>query len=317
VRILDRSQLAGALWGSGCPVQVMDRMREALIAQSHGRGQTPMPMHLDLPRGEVHIKSSHRASGPFFALKVAGGFPGNVDLGLPVGDGLVVLFSAETGQPRVLFLDQGDLTDYRTAAVSAMVARELGRRDVCVGILGTGVQARLQARLHAAILPLREICLWGRSPSRIEDCRRDLHQHLPDVQITVCPTAAEVAARSRLLITTTASREPLLRLTDVAEGTLLSCVGSDTPGKQELDPAILDHADVILADSLSQCKKLGELQHAPRAAERAIEIGAYCEQRLTILPGAITVADYTGLGIEDLFVAEHCLAALGNDSSGL
>ncbi len=116
-------------------------MREAVIAQSRGECDTPMPMHLDLASGgggEVHIKSGYRKGGLHFALKVAGTY-----VKRPYGS--IVLVSVETGETVAYFDDGGYLTDLRTAAVSAMVAKELGRADTALGILGTGVQARLQA----------------------------------------------------------------------------------------------------------------------------------------------------------------------------
>ena len=139
--------------------RAIDAMREAVLAQSRGDLDTPMPMHLDLSAGgggEVHIKSSYRKGGRHFALKVAGSYAKR-----PYGS--IVLVSVETGETVAFFDDGGHLTDLRTAAVAAMVAKELGRRDTVLGILGTGVQARLQAELHAAVLPLTEVHVWGRA----------------------------------------------------------------------------------------------------------------------------------------------------------
>ena len=126
-------------------------MRGALIASGRGECDTPMPMHLDIAPedAEVHMKSSYRRGGKYFALKVASTFPKNRERGLSTGNGMMLLCSAETGEPVAMLADEGHLTDVRTAAVSAMIARELGRRDTTLGILGTGIQARLQARMHA------------------------------------------------------------------------------------------------------------------------------------------------------------------------
>ena len=145
-------------------------MREAVIAQSRGDCDTPMPMHLDLSAagaGEVHIKSSYRKGGRHFALKTAGTY-----VERPYGS--IVLISVETGETAAYFDDGGYLTDLRTAAVAAMVARELRRSDRSLGILGTGVQARLQAELHAEVLPLSAIHVWGRRPERAEACAREI-----------------------------------------------------------------------------------------------------------------------------------------------
>lgn len=270
---------------------VIDRMREALLAQSRGECDTPMPMHLDIETGgEVHMKSSYRRGGKYFALKMATTFRG-------VGNGMMLLASAETGEPVVYLADAGHLTDVRTAAVSAMVTRELGRTDRTIGILGSGIQARLTARFHARVLPLKCAFLWGRVQANVERCASDIQEFVQEVIILKSP--AEVARATKLIVTCTAAREPLLFVRDLEPGTHISAVGADAPGKQELDPEILRRADLLLVDSLEQCKKLGELQHAESAWGRAMP--CLGNQR----PASLSVADFTGLGVEDLFIAEH------------
>jgi ornithine cyclodeaminase len=291
---------------------VIDCMREALMAQARGECETPMPMHLDIAPecAEVHMKSSYRRGGGCFALKIAGTFPGNTARGLSTSSGMMLLSSAETGEPVAFLADSGHLTDVRTAAVAAMVARELKRSDSTIGILGAGVQARLQARMHAEVLPLQRIVLWGRSRERAAECCRDLQAALPAVEVTVVHAPADVARQALLLITATPSREPLLMAADVRAGTHISAVGADSPQKQELDPEILHRAVLLLADSRRQCEKLGELQHAPAEWSRVMEIGAYCESAPAWERGGITVCDFTGLGVEDLYIAEYCLRSL-------
>ena len=282
-------------------------MREAVIAQSRGQCDTPMPMHLDLATGgggEVHIKSGYRKGGSRFALKVAGTY-------VKRAYGSIVLVSVETGETVAYFDDGGYLTDLRTAAVSAMVARELGRADTVLGILGTGVQARLQAELHAAVLKLSDVLVWGRNPDRAAACAREIAVILPGARVAAAPSPAEVAAGAKLIVTATASRARLLHAADVRPGTHISAVGADSPGKQELDPAILKRASLLLVDSLKQCERLGELQHALSEKPRAIEIGAFCAAASAYDRAGITVADFTGLGAEDLFIAELCFQSPG------
>ena len=281
-------------------------MREVVLAQSRGECDTPMPMHLDLSAGgggEVHIKSSYRKGGRHFALKVAGTY-----VKRPYGS--VVLVSVETGETVAYFDDGGYLTDLRTAAVSAMVAKELGRTDTVLGILGTGAQARLQAQLHAEVLKLSEVFVWGRNPDRAAACAREIAVLLPGVRAVAAASPAEIAASAKLIVTATASRAPLLRGADIRPGTHISAVGSDSPGKQELDPEILRGASLLLVDSLKQCERLGELQHAPSEKPRAVEIGAYCAAPTAYDRAGITVADFTGLGAEDLFIAQSCFQSL-------
>jgi ornithine cyclodeaminase len=289
VQILTLDQIKARINGRA----VIDRMRDALIAQSRGECDTPMPMHLLTENGgEVHMKSSYRRGGEYFAFKMASTFNG-------AGNGMMMLASAKTGEPVALLQDAGHLTDVRTAAVAAMVARELGRTDRSIAILGSGIQARLTARFHAQVLPLERVYLWGRNRERVEQCAAEMRKFVPEVEI--CATAREVAALSKLIVTCTASREALLKRGDLQEATHISAVGSDSPGKQELDPEILRHADLLLADSIPQCEKLGELQHAPDQLSRAIEIGTFCQ---SCHRAGSSVADFTGLGVEDLFIAE-------------
>lgn len=288
------------------PAAAIEAMRAAVVAQSRGECDTPMPMHLDLASGgggEVHVKSSYRKGGSHFALKIAGTYATR-----PYG--MVVLVSARTGETEAYFDDGGYLTDLRTAAVSALVARELGRTDGVLGILGSGVQARLQAELHAEVLGLSEIHVWGRSPERVAACVREIGVRLPGVRVVAADSPAEVAASALLIVTATASRAPLLAAGDLRGGTHVSAVGADSPGKQELDPEILRRASLLLVDSVAQCERLGELQHALSEKPRAVEIGAFCEKPPAFDRSGITVADFTGLGAEDLFVAEACLQGL-------
>ena len=112
---------------------------------------------------------------------------------------------------------------------------------------------------------------------------------------------AAVASATRFIVTCTASREPLLSAKDLQPGTHITAIGSDSVAKQELDPQFLRDAELLLVDSREQCEKLGELQHALDLRDRAMEIGTYCEWPR---PAKSSVADLTGLGVEDLYIAE-------------
>jgi ornithine cyclodeaminase len=136
-------------------------------------------------------------------------------------------------------------------------------------------------------------------PEHVESCAQELRQFVPDVVVSSSPSA--VAAATRLIVTCTNAREPLLAGTDIEPGTHITAIGADSQGKQELDPAILRAAALLLVDSREQCEKLGELQHAVDQCARVVEIGTYCQNPR---PAESSVADLTGLGAEDLFIAE-------------
>jgi ornithine cyclodeaminase len=187
-----------------------------------------------------------------------------------------------------------------------MAARELGRTDTSLGILGAGIQARLQAQMHAEVLNLQQVWIWGRNIARAEECCQDLERLLPGIKISKADSPNTVGREAKLIVTATASRQPLLAAADLRPGTHISAVGADTAGKQELDPEILRSAALLLVDSRRQCEKLGELQHAPDQFTRAVELGWFCESRPDWDRAGITVCDFTGLGVEDLYIAEYC-----------
>lgn len=288
-------------------LEIVDCMRAALIAYTGGECDTPMPMHLEIATGaEVHIKSSYRRGGRHFALKIAGTFPENRSRGLSAGSGMMLLSSAETGEPVAFLADDGYLTDLRTAATAAMTARELGRRDRVIGIVGTGIQARLSAVWHAEAVEADGIVIWGRSLERARECATDVKEQAPQgCDVRVAASITDLAHHCKLIVTCTASREPLLHLRDLSAGTHINAIGSDSPGKQELEAAILRSASLLLVDSRRQCERLGELQHTPDLWGRAVEIGKFCQTPSAIASEAITVADFTGLGAEDLYIAEY------------
>lgn len=301
MKIFNEAQLRAAIqWP-----EMIGLMGEALRANAAGECRTPMPMHIEVPAegGEAHIKGSYREGGECFVLKMATSFPNNVARGLSSGNGVMLVCSAETGAPLALLEDGGFLTDARTAAAAAMVTQLLGRTDATLGIVGSGIQARLQAEAQRHVLPLKRIVVWGRTEERAELCRSAIAALLPGVAVTGADSPAAVARQCRLLITCTASRAPLLRHSDLQAGTHIHAVGADSPGKQELDSDVLRSAEVLLVDSLAQCSRLGELQHALSEASRAIEIGAFAGAAASNSP---SVADFTGLGAEDLYIAEAC-----------
>jgi ornithine cyclodeaminase len=116
-----------------------------------------------------------------------------------------------------------------------------------------------------------------------------------------------------VVITCTAAREPLVEAAWLAAGAHVSAVGSDGVGKQELDPEILRRADVLAVDSRDQCARLGELQHAPEQAGRAVELGAICggEGPGRTDEGQLTVCDLTGVGAQDVAAANAVMAVVG------
>jgi ornithine cyclodeaminase len=292
------------------PAHAVAAIRDAFRADGEGRTHVPPVINLDIPahRGEFHIKTAHIDGVPYVAVKIASGFRDNAARGLPGGSGLMAVFDATTGLPVALLLDNGFLTDIRTGAAGAVAADVLarGRIDV-VGMIGSGIQARHQIRCLRVVRDFRRICAWSPTTGRLRNYCEDMRADGYDVRAV--DTIEEVCTAADLLITATPSREPLVRAEWLREGMHVTAVGSDSPGKHELDPACLARAHVVAVDRLSQCAAFGELRHAIERgllpADQVTELGAIVAGRTRgrTTDSQITVADLTGVGFQDTAIA--------------
>jgi len=104
-------------------------METAFVAYSRKSATVPPVVSLDVPEegGEVHIKAAHLHKTAEFVIKVACGFWENRSRNLPIGSGLMLVFSAVTGFPEAILLDNGYLTELRTGAAGAVAAKYMAR----------------------------------------------------------------------------------------------------------------------------------------------------------------------------------------------
>jgi len=303
VRVLREADVRAALPMAAC----IDAVEGAFVAYSNGEAELPSVIHLDVPeaRGEIHVKAGHIHGAPAYAVKVASGF---YAADPPAIDGLVIVFDAETGAPVAFLLDGGYVTDTRTGAAGGVAARWLApEHATVVGVVGTGIQARRQVEALRCVRDVTEVRVWGRDADRASAAAAD-------VGGVIAPSVREAVDAADVVITCTASTEPVVRAEWIAPGTHITAVGSDGAGKQELDPELLRRADVLVVDSLDQCRRLGELQHALDVADRAVELGSVCAGTS---PGRtsstqLTVCDLTGVGVQDVAAANAVLANAGD-----
>ena len=307
MRVVDLAEIRRVLPS----IDVVGAMEEGFVAYSAGKAVVPPvgELLLDQPPGEVHIKYGYLEGGEHYVIKVASGFPRNPALGRPANDGLMMLFERATGVPSALLMDEGYLTDLRTAAAGAVAAKHLAPSRVeRIGIVGSGVQARLQLELLAGQTDCREVAVWGRTKDSVEAYVRDVEPL--GFNTRAVPNAADILSTCNLVVTTTPSKAPLLRVPELRPGTHITAVGSDTPHKQELDAAILARADVVVADSVAQCRVRGEIARAAAAGaisgDDTVELGAVIAGSSTgrTRDDQITVADLTGVAVQDIQIAQ-------------
>ena len=301
-------------------LDLLPAIEESFMRYSQGRAVVPPVGELLLEKGEVHIKYGYVHGDAFYVIKIASGFYDNPKLGIPSSNGLMLLFSQETGEPAAILLDEGRLTDVRTAVAGAIAARHLAPKRVRrIGILGAGVQARLQLQHLRPVTDCREALVWGRGDEQLARYRADMARFGFHIETT--RDAAELLRTCDLIVTTTPATQPLLRAEDLRPGVHITAVGSDTPDKQELDARILAQADVVVADSISQCLKRGEIHQALAAGlldeGKIVELGDVIAGRASgrTAPEQITVADLTGVAVQDIAIATAVYRALASSTA--
>ncbi len=290
-------------------IDVIAAMEKGFIEYSNGNTVVPPVGELlfDNPPGDVHIKYGYIKGDDFYVIKIASGFYGNIKIGIPSGQGLMLLFNQKTGQLEAVLLDEGHLTDIRTAAAGALAAKYFAPKKLeVIGIIGSGVQAKLQLLFIQKNNPCKTVWLWGRSAENVRKLKSELGDSF-DVNIASTPT--EVAQNANLIVTTTPSEIPLLKTEDIRVGTLIIAVGSDTQNKQELEGEILQKADLVIADSIPQSKSRGEIYRAVKTGliseEKVVELGRAIQdstlQRTS--EEQLIVVDLTGVAVQDIMIA--------------
>ena len=297
--------------------EAMEAMEEAFAALARGEARLPEVIGLEIPEvnGEIHVKGAHMQGDPYAVFKIATGFWENPAKGLPVGSGLMMALDAATGFPAVLLLDNGYLTDLRTGAAGGVAANYLANPVLDkVTVIGSGIQARFQLRALAVVRQLAgRVAVWSRNREHADAYAREMAAEL-DVDVTVAPNIEAALRNTDLVITTTPSRKPLVRAEWLRRGVHINAVGSDAPDKQELDVNVLAQADIIIADRLSQCLRLGEIHHAVEAGvisadDVAGELGDLIIGRVSgrTDESQITICDLTGVGVQDAAIASLVL----------
>lgn len=298
-------------------IDLMSEIEAAFVAYSEGRAVVPPVGELVMqePRGDVHIKYGYMTGEEYYVIKIASGFYDNHKLGLPTSNGMMLLFSQKTGEPVAFLLDECWLTEVRTAVAGAIAAKYLAPKHVeRIGIVGTGTQARMQLEYLAPVTSCRDVLAWGRDDAKIAAYGADMAEH--GFEVSTTRDAAEIAGSCNLIVTATTATAPLLDWSDsLSRGAHITAMGSDTETKRELDPAILREADLVVADSVSQCLMRGEIHWALK--QGLLEQGAIVELGSVIAGEAgrtaddqLTVADLTGVAVQDMAISKAVYEAL-------
>ena len=282
--------------------------------KSLSKGEIVMPpiFRLDIKKyhGESDVKGAYIEGLDSFAIKVASGFFNNPSIGLPSSNGLMILLDSQTGILKSVLLDNGFLTDVRTAIAGAIASKYLSNEDIeTVGIMGAGIQAKLQLQALLLVRSPKKIKVWARDPIKANKFVNDFKKNL---NIEFLESAENLVKKSNFVITATPSNKPLIKNEWLTKGLHITAMGSDAKHKNELDPKILKDCDVYVPDSQSQTSILGELHHALKANlidnnNKFNDLGKIILNPSLGRKGKddITICDLTGTGVQDTAIARY------------
>ena len=227
-------------------LDLIEEIEAGFVAYSEGMIVVPPvgELSFESPPGDVHIKYGYIKEDDVYVVKIASGFYANKNIGLPTGNGMMLVFKQSTGQPVAILHDECYLTDVRTAVAGAVAAKYLSPSNVkTIGIVGTGVQARLQLRYLKDIVNCRNVIVWGRNQKALLRYEKEMSMY--EYQITTTTNISDIVEHCQLIVTCTPSERSLINA--VRPGTHITAIGSDTVSKRELSSDVMLQADMILS----------------------------------------------------------------------
>ena len=289
---------------------------EAYVASSSGHVQTGDVVHLSFPEsnGDCHVKSGHILHTDTYVIKIASGFYDNPSKGLPSSNGMMLAFSATSGEPVAILRDEGWLTDMRTGLGGAIATKALANEDAeKVLIIGSGIQARFQAKCLASLMPSRSFNfnIWGRNENAVTVLVEELRSH--NLNADVATNLDEEVSHADIIITTTPATSFLFGDNLVRPGTHVTAFGADTHGKQELPTSLIESASLLVCDMMSQSLNHGEFQviNDTNLSQKVLELGNIlsnsCAGRTS--DNDITIADLTGIAAQDIAITSGIIDA--------
>lgn len=289
----------------------IDCMENCFRIQSTEDIIMPPIMQLDVEEknGGVCIKSAYLPGLESFAVKISPGYYDNPKKGLPTTSGMMNLFNSDTGMLESVLLDNGYLTDVRTAAAGALSVKILATdQSDSIAVIGSGAQARYQLQAISLVRDIKAVRIWARDQDKAQQFADEISSSYKSVE--VCNSAKEACHNSDIIVTTTASTSPLIQFDDLSPGTLVVAMGSDYKQKQELHVDVVGKCDRYICDRLSQVQTLGELHHAIEAGlymteDHFDELGDVVAGKATGRQSdeEIIVCDLTGTGTQDTAIA--------------
>jgi alanine dehydrogenase len=285
-------------------------VEEAFKLLASGKAQPPGILGIHAKDGGFHIKAGILSlNKEYFVAKTNGNFPDNQkNNGLPTIQGVVVVCDATNGK-LLAIMDSIEITIVRTGAATAVAAKYLSKVDSkTVTICGCGNQGEISLRAVRCVRNIDKVFAYDIDEKIATKFASRLTEEL-GIEIKVVSTLKEALVQSDICITCTTANKYFISRDDVKAGTFIAAVGSDSEHKQELDPELLANCKVV-ADSIEQAIKIGELHHSlsSNAMKREDIFGEIGEIVAGIKPGRLSeeeiiIFDSTGIALQDVAAA--------------
>ena len=304
--MLTRREVAVLLTVDECTFAV----ERAFKLYGEGKTQPPGVLGVHAKDGGFHIKAGMlNLDRPYFAAKVNANFPQNsTRFGLPLIQGVIVLCDAENGYPLAV-MDSIEITIQRTGAATAVAAKYLARPgSETLTICGCGNQGRVSFRALHNLFPFKEVFAFDLDHSQAEKFATDLSG---ETTAKLIPTSEleQAVRKSDVIVTCTPTKQFFLKDAWVRAGSFIAAVGADSEDKQELEPALLMRANLVV-DILEQAASIGELHHSIDLGLMTKddvygELGEIVARRKSgrSSPDEIIIFDSTGMALQDVIVA--------------
>jgi len=315
MRIVPEALIAGLV----SPEDAFAAVEAVFAAMARGEAYNFPVVREALGEGRQYgFKSGLDRAGASLGVKAGGYFPGNAARGLINHQSSVFLFDPDSGRP-VAMVGGNLLTALRTAAASALSIDRLARPDARVlGIVGAGHQAGFQLRAAARVRRFDRVIAWNLHPEMLPKLGAIAAELGLPFEAVDLPRMVE----AEVIITITSSPAFSLARAHVSAGVHLACMGTDTVGKQEVEPALVAAASMF-TDEVAQSVTIGEAQHA--VGSGLIAAGAIVPLGDVVIgkhPGRrsadeITLFDGTGVGLQDLAVAGVAVARAAERGLGI
>ncbi|MEM2250966.1 MAG: alanine dehydrogenase [Candidatus Hadarchaeales archaeon] len=288
--------------------ETIEAVEEAFREKGMGKVQMPPKSYVFFKEfnGDFRVMPAYLESIGAAGVKIVNAHPDNPrKYGLPTVMAIIVLIDPKTGTPLAV-MDGTTITNMRTGAAGAVAVKYLARKDSrIIAMVGAGVQARTQLLAISEIMKIEEVRVNDVRREKAEEYCREMEKKI-DADFIVFDDTERAVRNADIVITTTPSRKPIVMNEWITEGVHINAIGADAPGKQELDPAILRRAKVVV-DDIEQASHSGEInvpisQGLFKKSQIYAELGEIVTGRK---PGReskdeITVFDSTGLAVQDI-----------------